>query len=160
MAVWNIKTKPTSPTRFSAFDGTLFFQANLVKHLKRNQTTCYGAVVLSFWCSTRTFGDTSGYYIITITSIVAITKKIFKTSFIVIEYIHRILFLYWGYVLNNFIKYRRNFSNYYDVIYTNSYPVSAEGLVNTRNSTTWSLNVSFIRVSGVQIDLPGIKCSI
>ena len=34
-----------------------FFPANRVEHQKLNQTTPYGAVWLSFWCSTRPSAD-------------------------------------------------------------------------------------------------------
>ena len=36
-----------------------FFQVNRVEHQKLNQTTPYGAVWLSFWCSTRPSADGS-----------------------------------------------------------------------------------------------------
>ena len=35
-----------------------FFLVNRVEHQKLNQTTPYGAVWLSFWCSTRPSADT------------------------------------------------------------------------------------------------------
>ena len=47
------KTYTVSPVRWDTF-----FPLNRVEHQKLNQTTPYGAVWLSFWCSTRPSADT------------------------------------------------------------------------------------------------------
>ena len=48
----------TSDYTVSHASWTTYFQANRVEHQKLNQTTPYGAVWLSFWCSTRPSADT------------------------------------------------------------------------------------------------------
>ena len=61
-----------------------FFLVNRVEHQKLNQTTPYGAVWLSFWCSTRPSAD-GGHKIVLITSwslyIFAIAEKSIKQAF-------------------------------------------------------------------------------
>ena len=47
-----------STAGFSESGGSLFFPVNRVEHQKLNQTTPYGAVWLTFWCSTRPSADT------------------------------------------------------------------------------------------------------
>ena len=64
----NTNANINDPPDFVSFSGyqlytvfcaiwTAFFQVNRVEHQKLNQTTPYGAVWLSFWCSTRPSAD-------------------------------------------------------------------------------------------------------
>ena len=114
-----------------------FFPVNRVEHQKLNQTTPYGAVWLSFWCSTRPSADTSNELVhitlIIIIIISSITGKTFKQASPKTHHFHRIYskVFFWirGYLLKNFSSYRRNTCNHYDEIGTNLLRVSAEGRV-------------------------------